>query len=145
MNKDIKEYVDSFVKNYKIDDKKQQYINEGIETLKKIAKNSSFITMDYAKATPVLLSEIKKYTYFELIALMQKDGLRKAITLDYSEDEVYVNFSHRPYFKEAISGKDFISEPYISVDTNSYCIAMSVPVKSETNQILVILMADLKL
>nr|WP_315110308.1 hypothetical protein [Clostridium intestinale] len=101
--------------------------------------------MDYAKATPVLLSEIKKYPYFELIALMQKDGLRKAITLDYSEDEVYVNFSHRPYFKEAISGKDFISEPYISVDTNSYCIAMSVPIKSETNQILGILMADLKL
>lgn len=145
MNKDIKEYVDSFVKNYKIDDKKRQYINDGIATLKKIAGNYSFITMDYAKATPVLLSEIKKYPYFELIALMQKDGLRKAITLDYSEDEVYVNFSHRPYFKEAISGRDFISEPYISVDTNSYCIAMSVPIKSETNQILGILMADLKL
>lgn len=145
MNKDIKKYIDSFVKNYKIDDEKRRYINNGIAKLKEIAKNAVFRTMEYSKATPILLEEIEKYPYFELLALMQKDGLRKAITLDYTEEEVYVNFSHRPYFKEAIAGRDFISEPYISVDTNNYCIAMSVPVKSGAGEIQGILMADLKL
>lgn len=145
MNKDIKKHIDSFIKNYKINDEKQKYINNGIATLKQIANNPILKTMEYSKATPLLLEQIETYPYFELIALMQKDGLRKAITLEYSEQEVYVNFGHRPYFKEAIAGKDFISEPYISVDTNNYCIAMSVPIKNENGEILGILMADLKL
>jgi methyl-accepting chemotaxis protein len=145
MNKDIKKHIASFIKNYKIDNEKRNYINNGIATLKEIAANPMLRTMEYSKTTPVLMEQIQKYSYFELIALMQKDGLRKAITLDYSEQEVYVNFNHRPYFKEAIAGKDFISEPYISVDTNNYCIAMSVPVKSNDGKVLGILMADLKL
>lgn len=145
MNKDIKKHIDSFIKNYKINDEKQKYINNGIATLKQIANNPILKIMEYSKATPLLLEQIETYPYFELIALMQKDGLRKAITLEYSEQEVYVNFGHRPYFKEAIAGNDFISEPYISVDTNNYCIAMSVPIKNENGEILGILMADLKL
>lgn len=145
MNIDIKKHIDSFIKNYKINDEKQKYINNGIATLKQIANNPILKTMEYSKATPLLLEQLETYPYFELIALMQKDGLRKAITLEYSEQEVYVNFGHRPYFKEAIAGNDFISEPYISVDTNNYCIAMSVPIKNENGGILGILMADLKL
>lgn len=145
MNKDIKKHIASFIKNYKIDSEKQNYINNGIATLKQIAANSVLKTMEYSKTTPILMKQINKYPYFELLALMQKDGLRKAITLNYLEEEVYVNFAHRPYFKEAIAGNDFISEPYISVDTNNYCIAMSVPVKNNDGEIFGILMADLKL
>lgn len=52
--------------------------------------------------TDIIKENITKHPYFELLSLMDKDGLRKAITLDYTEEEVYVNFSHRPYFKEAI-------------------------------------------
>lgn len=145
MNKDIQQYICSFIKNYKIDDERQRYINNGVNVLKQIAKMQELTTMDYFKCTPILKEQIEKHPYFELMALMQKDGLRKAITLDYSEQQVYVNFGHRPYYKEAILGKDFISEPYISVDTNNYCIAMAVPVKQENGEIVGILMADLKL
>ncbi|EKQ55917.1 MULTISPECIES: methyl-accepting chemotaxis protein [unclassified Clostridium] len=145
MNKHIKSHVASFIQSYKIDSEKQKYINNGIATLKQIAANPILKTMEYLQATPILLEQIEKYPYFELIALMQRDGLRKAITLDYSEEEVYVNFAHRPYFKQAIEGNEFISEPYISVDTNNYCIAMSVPIRDENREILGILMADLKL
>lgn len=145
MNEEIKKIIDSFIKNYKIDAEKQKYIDNGINTLKEIAKISELRSMEYSETTPILMQLIEKYPYFELIALMQKDGLRKAITLDYTEAQVYVNFSHRPYFKEAISGNDFISKPYISVDTNNYCIAMSAPVKDKEGEIIGIIMADLKL
>ena len=101
--------------------------------------------MEYSKATPVLLEQIKKYPYFELLAIVQKDGVRKTITLDYTEQQVYTSFSHRPYFKKSIAGKEFISEPYISTDTNNYCIAISVPVKNKNGEILGIIIADLKL
>ncbi|AKN29694.1 chemotaxis protein [Clostridium carboxidivorans P7] len=145
MNKQLENYISGFIKNYKIDEKTKKYINSGMESLKKLAKIPELQTMEYRKCTNILKEKIKNNSYFELIALMQKDGLRKAITLDYKEDQVYVNFAHRPYFKEAILGKEFMSEPYISVDTNNYCIAMSVPIRNEKGEILGILMADLVL
>ena len=145
MNEDIKKYLDSFIKNYRIDEEKQRYIENGINTLKEIAHIRDLQSMDYTKATPILKKLKEQYPYFELLALIQKDGMRKAITLDYTEQEVYVSFAHRPYFKEAIGGKEFISKPYISVDTNNYCIAMSAPVKNHIGEITGIIMADLKL
>ncbi len=145
MNKDIEKYIFSFIKNYKIDEKTKEYINNGMKELKELAKIPQLETMEYSLCTDILKKEIKTHGYFELIALMQKGGLRKAITLDYTEEQVYVNFAHRPYFKEAIEGKEFMSEPYISVDTNNYCIAMSVPIKDKEGNILGILMADLVL
>jgi methyl-accepting chemotaxis protein len=145
MNQDIKQYTDSFVKNYKISKKTQIYIDNGIATLKEIAQLPSLATMEYAKATPALLEQLKKHPYFELFGLVQKDGLRKAVTLDYTEQQVYTSFAHRPYFKQSIAGKDYISEPYISTDTNNYCIAISVPVKNAKGDILGIIIADLKL
>lgn len=144
MNKDIKQYTDSFIQNYKVSKKTQQSITNGIATLKEIAKLPELATMKYAKATHVLLEQLKKYPYFELFGLVQKDGLRKAVTLDYTEQQVYVSFAHRPYFKQSIAGKDYISEPYISTDTNNYCIAISVPVKAVNGDILGIIIADLK-
>lgn len=145
MNKQLQNYISGFIKNYKVDEKTRRYINNGMEALKKLSKIPELQTMEYSLCTNILKEKIKDNSYFELIALMQKDGLRKAITLDYTEDQVYVNFGHRPYFKEAVAGKEFMSEPYISVDTNNYCIAMSVPIRDEKGEILGILMADLVL
>ncbi|AQS18360.2 methyl-accepting chemotaxis protein [Clostridium beijerinckii] len=143
MNSNLKGHIDSFAKDYTIDDKTNQYINNGLEILINLSKNDILWDMDYNSATKILKEKIAEYPYFDLFALMQKDGLRKAITLDYTENEVYVNFSHRPYFKEAIEGNFFKSEPYISVDTNNYCIAISVPVLNSQKQIVGILMGDL--
>ena len=145
MNKDIQKYISSFIKNYKINEEKQRYIDSGINALKEIAKNPALVNMDRIKSTPILKEAIKKYPYFELICIMQKDGLRKAITLDYTEKETFVNFSHRPYFKEAIQGKVFTSDPYISIDTDNYCIAMAAPIKNKDGEIVGIIMADFKL
>ncbi len=145
MNKEIEEYIASFAKNYKIDAKTQKYIEDGLNVLKEISKISRLADMDYSSGTEILRKELKEHPQFELFATMQKDGLRKAITLDYTEEEVYVNFAHRPYFQEAIAGREFMSEPYISVDTNNYCIAMAVPVRDNSGEITGVLMADLRL
>jgi len=145
MNQDIQKYISSFVKNYKIDEEKQRYINNGINDLKEIAKNPQLFTGDYSKCTPLIKEAIKKYPYFELIALFEKDGSRTAITLDCNDKDTDLNFSHRPYFKEAIKGGVFISEPYISADTDNYCIVISVPIRNSNGVIVGIVGADLKL
>lgn len=145
LNKDIESFIDSFVKNYVIDNKTQEYINSELAALKKVSEISELATMDYKTCTKILKEKIKERTGFELLAIMQEDGLRKAITLDYNEQQVYVNYNHRPYFQAAISGDDYTSKPYISEDTLNYCIALAVPVKNNIGKVTGILMGDLTL
>ena len=145
MNRDLKKNIASFAQNYVITNETQKYIDDGLKTLKVLAQQKVLSSMDYRICTEIIKENITKHPHFELFALMDKDGLRKAITLDYSEEEVYVNFSHRPYFKEAIQGREYKSDPYISVDTNNYAIAISVPVRDTSGDIIGILMGDLTL
>lgn len=145
MTKELKNSIASFECNFNIDEEMRKYINESINMMKELASNQELAAMDYKKCTTILKDYINQNPSFDLFALMDSTGLRKAITLDYSEQDVYVNFSHRPYFKEAISGNNYTSEPYISVDTNNYCLAISVPVKKNSGEIVGILMGDLRL
>lgn len=145
MNKGLKDRIDSFAKSYKIDEKTQKHIEKGLEILREVAKSKGLSTMDHDICTKILKENIVRCPYFELFGLCQKDGLRKAITLDYTEEELYTNFSHRPFFKQAIKGNEYKSEPYISVDTNNYCIAMSVPVRDKNGEIKGMLVGDLLL
>lgn len=143
MNKNLKERIASFASRYELDDTTRKQIKNGLETLREVAKQNGLATMDYEICTKILKDNIAKCPYFELFGLVQKDGIRKALTLDYKEEDVYTSFAHRPYFKAAISGKEYQSEPYISVDTNNYCIAIAVPVRNENSEITGILMGDL--
>lgn len=142
MNKKVKDKIDSFTKDYKITEEMKRNIEKGFDILKEIAKHEGMSTMDHDICTKIMKENIGKYPYFELFGLVQKDGLRKAITLDYDEKEVYTSFSHRPYFKEAIRGKQYASKPYVSVDTNNYIITLAVPVKDKKDEITGVLVAD---
>lgn len=143
MNKDVKNGIASFAKNYEITKEIKNYIDNGLNYLQEFSKLEGLASMDYNICTKLLKEAIINQPQFELFGLIQKNGLRKAITLDYQEQEVYVNFAHRPYFKEAIKGNEFKSEPYISTDSNNYCIAISVPVKDKSGNIAGVLMGDL--
>lgn len=143
MNKNLKSCIDSFAKNYELTEENHRHIQKGFEVLRELSKYEGISTMDYNICTKILKENIVKYKYFELFGLVQKDGLRKAISLDYKESDVYSSFSHRPYFKESIKGNEYKSEPYISIDTNNYCIAMSVPVKDKKGEITGVLVGDL--
>lgn len=142
MNKKVKDKIDSFTKDYKITEEIKRNIQKGFRVLEEIAKHEGMSTMDHDVCTKIMKENIGKYPYFELFGLVQKDGLRKAITLDYDEKEVYTSFSHRPYFKAAIKGKQYASKPYVSVDTNNYIITLAVPVKDKKDEITGVLVAD---
>lgn len=143
MNKSLKKRISSFAKDYELTDETLRHIDNGLKILRELATHEGLSTMDYNICTKILNENIHKCPYFELFGLVQKDGLRKAITLDYKEKDVYTSFAHRPYFKEAIKGNEYKSEPYISVDTNNYCIAIAIPVKDKQGEITGILMGDL--
>ncbi|MTT30786.1 hypothetical protein GMB86_01995 [Terrilactibacillus sp. BCM23-1] len=53
-----------------------------------------------------------------------------------------VNAKARSWFKEAMNGRRYVSDPYISVLTKRNCVTLSVPIK-ENNQIIGVLGADI--
>ena len=65
---------------------------------------------------------------YENIAFYDKDG--NAITADGR----MMNFASRPYFKEAFSGKDFVSDPALSPITDSVLQHYGVPVYNKAGQ-----------
>ncbi len=65
---------------------------------------------------------------YENIAFYDKDG--NAITADGR----MMNFASRPYFKEAFSGKDFVSDPALSPVTDSVLQHYGVPVYNKAGQ-----------
>jgi methyl-accepting chemotaxis protein len=143
MNETLKNRIASFANQFELNAEVRRKIKQGFEILREMAGSEGLASMEYNRCTTILKNNIAKYTQFELFGLVQKDGLRKAITLDYREEEVYANFAHRPYFQAAIKGNEYQSEPYISVDTNNYCIAIAVPVKDSQGEITGIVMGDL--
>jgi len=145
MNKDMKLVISSFAQNYVLDEDTEKYINNAKNILNSIAKEGAIISLEETKCNKALKEFVKKYPFFYLLSVMDINGDTKGITLEGSREELYCNYSHRPYFKEAIKGLMYKSEPYISSDTDGYCIALSVPIKNHIGQVVGIAMGDLVL
>jgi len=110
-----------------------------------VAKEGAIISLEETKCNKTLKEFVKKYPFFYLLSVMDINGDTKGITLEGNREELYCNYSHRPYFKESIKGLVYKSEPYISSDTDGYCIALSVPIKNNSGQVVGIVMGDLVL
>lgn len=136
----IEELLKSVMNNIKLQDKEKAMVTEGIGILKTMTEeiNSKGIQME--KATEYLVSCSKRYSQFEYMGILNSSGLMVSETDLEAEP---VNLSHRPYFKEAITGKEYCSEPYISNFSYRYCITVSVPYKEVSGKINGVLMADL--
>jgi len=128
-----------------VDDDTEKYIRNATNILTDIARDKRIKSLDKNSCNNVLNEFRKKYPFFYLFSVMNINGDTKGITLDGSKEELYCNYSHRPYFKEAISGKNYKSHPYISTDTDGYCIALSVPIMNHINEVIGIVMGDLVL
>lgn len=145
MNEDMASVVSSFAGNYVTDDKEEEYIKEALTILTKTALDSDLCTMEERMCNSVLKRKIKEFPFFYLLTVMDNKGDTVAITLDGQRSDIYGNYSYRKYFKEAVQGKQYRSQPYISADTNGYCIALSVPVYNRNGAVEGVVMGDLKL
>lgn len=97
---------------------------------------------------------LSDYTIAEFKALIDKNdryifsgvldakgqGVRFSEDIDLSLTNVY----YRSYFKGAIKGSDYVTEPYVSMLTDDYCITVTTPM-SENGEILGVLLMDILL
>lgn len=126
--------------NVRLQEKEKAMVKEGIGILKGMTGEINAKGIRIEKATEFLVSCSKKYPHFEYMGILNTSGLMVSETDLEAEP---MNLSHRPYFKEAIVGKEYCSEPYISNFSYRYCITVSIPFKEVSGKITGVIMADL--
>jgi methyl-accepting chemotaxis protein len=97
-------------------------------------------SLDASKIKPLILGIQQKNPQFELLYIMDDSGMQIART---SGD--LANRAEKPYFKEAISGKTFITDVYISSFTNAPTVTISTPIKDSSGKITGVLASDISL
>lgn len=133
----MRKYLDSFKMTVEMDGR----INEAFKILRNIGMQKSILQKEYGVEFRKKLKDLlSSNTYFEVICSLNKDGYSTVSNID--EKDFMHNFKHRKYFKEAMAGNEFKSEPYISTDSGNYCVAISVPIRDESRNTVGVVMAD---
>jgi len=105
-----------------------------------LAISPTAYTMDAATVREMILAAQKKNPQYELIFVMDTNGMQIARTSGN-----LANRGDRAYFKEALSGKTFFTDTYISAFTNSPTITISTPIKNPAGKVVGVFAADISL
>lgn len=146
MTSSIQRLTAEFSKGFTYTPEIKNYVQDGIKLLESIASTSDIQNMTRTYCDKALSDVFNKHKIFESITVFDLNGDTIGIGIDPAlyDESLYTNFAHRPYFIEAIKGKPYTSNPYISTDTYNYCIAIAVPITT-SGKIKGVLMADLYL
>lgn len=138
-NIDAKLY--EFISKIKISAKQEAMVQEGFNNLKSIVSEINSKHMSLESIHPYLQEQLKHYKQFEFFGMFNDNGrLTTASDLSIMDG---ADCSYRPYYREAIRGADFKSEPYISAYSFNYCISISIPLRDAAGRINGVMLADI--
>lgn len=137
---EVTTYLDNFISGVKIGEAERKLVAAGHEVLRQTADklNQQNIPMD--KASEYIRSVCAQHPEYEYIGVLNQKGDMISANVPIVGVQNYV---HRPYFKEAMKGSSYCSEPYISNVSFNYCLALSIPFKDARGSITGVIMADL--
>ena len=117
-----------------------RFLNDAKGLTETLAASPTAASLDAAKIRELILAAQQKNPQFELLYVMDKSGMQIART-----SGTLANRSDRPYFKEAILGKVFFTDTYISSFTNAPTVTISCPIKDSSGANVGVLAADISL
>ncbi|MDU4962274.1 MAG: methyl-accepting chemotaxis protein [Sporomusaceae bacterium] len=118
----------------------ERFIVDARGLVETLALSPTMHAMNGAAIKEMILVAQQKNPQYELIYIMDKTGMQIARTSGN-----LANRSDRAYFKEAIAGKTFFTDTYISAFTNAPTITISTPIKNPAGQILGVAAVDISL
>lgn len=136
MAKELTDLVREVEGNYKLTREDQKRIQDSEKILKDaISEYGLDNPEDKEKACYFADKVGERYKeLFEVVVVIDSEGHVRGSSMAIDDD----NLSHRRYFKEAIKGKVYVTEPYIS-STGNYCVAVAVPVTARGRTVGVVL------
>lgn len=129
---------EAYSKNYEMSEALKSRINEVKQMLLDLARKDFVVNKD----EKVLKEEFQKIKR-ENPAILQLAILDEKGDVTYITSKLPVqNLAFRPWFRESVAGKVYVSNPYIDLATNRMTVTVSVPVKAEGGEITGVLAAD---
>ncbi len=128
------EVIEEFGSYSKTNESLDNALNNAKEWLQKLAQHPDISKLDRDKTSKILKEEIAAQDTFSILYIMDRDGFAVGNTFDsVTVDDVTQKKdsanTYRPWFREAIAGQTYQSEPYVSIVDFKPCITVSVPVK----------------
>lgn len=137
---EVTAYLDNFISGVKIGDAEKKLIAVGHELLRQTVDKLNQQNIPMEKASDYFRSLCAQHKEYEYIGILNQKGDMVSANVPVVGVQ---NYAHRPYFKEAVKGSAYCSEPYISNVSFNYCLALSVPFKDSRGNIMGAIMADL--
>ncbi|MFZ5967898.1 MAG: methyl-accepting chemotaxis protein [Bacillota bacterium] len=137
----VEKKLSDFCSNIKMTDEDLKLIEHGFDILRAMRKDLMDQNIAIDKVSKYLKDKQHKHSQFELLATVDENGIAASISAD--EMPEIIDCSYRSYFIEAIKGKEFYSEPYISRATYNYCVTLAIPLKNNNDKIIGIIMGDI--
>lgn len=97
-------------------------------------------SMDAQAISRAVVDIQKKNPQFELVAVLDASGRQIARSSGKNGDR-----SDREYFKEAIQGKVYFSDAYISATTNTLCVTVASPILDDSGKVVGVTASDVTL
>lgn len=105
----------------------KELIARGHKVLEELALKPEVQGMELKEMAPLLDSTFDRHPFIQTFIAALPDG-----TTVYNRPSAGVtNWAFRPWFREAMEGRYFATEPYITQSTNRLAITVSVPVKKD--------------
>lgn len=134
-------YLKNFISKVTIDNDIKRAIQDGFAILEDLAKEMRNQNIQPSGGSQLAKRIADANRQFEYIGITDLKG--EMVSANVAITGSNNNYAHRPWYKEAYSGKSYTSEPYISNVSFNYCIAISIPLKTSQGSILGVVMADL--
>jgi len=135
---ELNDIIDNYKSSLRLDADTTKSINQAKEKLEKYIKNRNVSNIkEYSSHD--LSQLIKSYSDLEFMGVADHNGKAFAFSKDIGAQTVDIGY--RKHFKEAMKGKSYTTEPYISMVTEEYCVSIALPV-NQNNQVIGVLVAD---
>lgn len=142
MARNLNDSFTDYRKGLELRDEHRRRIDDAKKMVARLIDNPSFISGDLNKIELAIKESITQRDYLELFAYADTEGTAKTSTLDTLKGESIV---HRDYFKKAMEGEAYQSEPYISSATDDFCITLATPIKDSSGIITGVLVTDINI
>lgn len=133
--------IDGYKQSLQMDIETKKRIDHLTKSLSEYVEGLTFDRLEDIKQSS-LLNYTEKHDGVDLLGVIKRDGI--ALTFSRDVGATGVDISYRTYFKRALSGECFVTEPYISMVSNEYCVTATVPIQ-KNNTVIGVAVADLLL
>lgn len=135
---ELNSIIDNYKSSLKLDNETKSSIKKATNKLEKYITDRHVSDIRDYKSQD-LKELISGCSEVEFMGVADKHGQAFAFSQDVGAD--VVDIGYRKHFIEAVKGKAYTTEPYISMITEEYCVSIALPIK-HNNEVIGVLVAD---